>query len=129
LNEFLLDTHLLVWAAKHPERLSQEAVRLIRDPLSQLLFSAVSIWEIAIKHSLGRGDFFAEPEAVRERLLSSGYRELALTSLHGIGVVSLPPIHQDPFDRILIAQATAEGITLLTSDKKIAQYPGPIRKV
>jgi PIN domain nuclease of toxin-antitoxin system len=126
---FLPDTHLLLWAAGEPGKMPQAAREIITDPANELFFSAVSIWEIAIKRALGRSNFQADPHRMRHLLLANGYRELHLTSDHGLAVLGLPPIHQDPFDRILIAQATTEAITLLTADSDIAKYPGPIRKV
>lgn len=127
--KFLPDTHLLLWAAGEPGKMSKAAREIIDDPSNDLYFSAVSIWEIAIKRALGRASFQTDPQRMQRLLLANGYIELALTSDHALVVLSLPPIHQDPFDRILVAQAVSEGITLLTADSDIAQYPGPIRKV
>jgi PIN domain nuclease of toxin-antitoxin system len=93
------------------------------------MFSPVSIWEVAIKHDLRRPDFGLDPSLLRRMLLDNGYEELPVTSRHAVAVVGLPAIHKDPFDRLLIAQAAAEGVTLLTSDQTLARYPGPIRKV
>jgi PIN domain nuclease of toxin-antitoxin system len=126
---YLLDTHLLVWSANQPQRLSRVATEAIVDPANDLYFSAISIWEVAIKQSLGRSSFTVDAHTLRNGLLANGLIEIPLTSNHGIATLGLPPIHQDPFDRILIAQAISENITLLTSDVKIAQYSGPIRKV
>jgi PIN domain nuclease of toxin-antitoxin system len=125
----LLDTQLLLWAAGQPERLSAAARRLLSDPRHELLFSAASLWEIAIKHTLGREDFRVEPRLLRRGLLDNGYVELPITSEHAVNVDSLPPLHQDPFDRLLLAQALSEGITLVTGDAQLALYPGPVRKV
>lgn len=125
----LLDTQLLLWASCQSERLSAEARRLLLDPRHELLFSAVSLWEIAIKHALGREDFRAEPRLLRRGLLDNGYRELPITSQHAVTVADLPPLHKDPFDRLLLAQALCEGITLVTADEQLARYPGPVRKV
>ena len=94
-----------------------------------MLFSAASLWEVAIKRNLGRLDFTIEPHLLRRSLLDSGYEELPITSEHGIVAGGLPPIHRDPFDRMLVAQATVEGMLLLTSDDLVARYPGPIRLV
>ena len=127
--KLLLDTHLLLWAAGQPERLSAKARQLLEDPRNAVYFSAASIWEIAIKRSLGREDFRVEPTVLRRGLLDNGYAELPITSDHALGTDSLPPIHKDPFDRMLVAQAVAEGITLLTSDATVAEYPGPVRFV
>ena len=127
--KLLLDTHLLLWTAEGSRRLSKIARTLISDPENELLFSAASLWEIAIKRSLGRDDFQVDLRLLRRGLLDNGYVELPITSEHTLATDSLPPIHKDPFDRILIAQATVEGVTLLTVDSVVAQYPGPVRKV
>lgn len=126
--KLLLDTHLLLWAAGAPDRLPAAARSSMQDPSNILLFSAASLWEIAIKRSLGRADFQVDARVLRRGLLDNGYEELPITSEHAVFIDSLPDIHNDPFDRILVAQATVEGITLLTSDASVAQYPGPIRK-
>lgn len=127
--KLLLDTHLLLWAAGMPERLPEAALEFLNDPLNELLFSAASIWEIAIKNGLGRDDFRVEPRLLRRGLLDNGYVELPITSQHAVGIDSLPPVHKDPFDRLLLAQALSEGILLLTSDAQLARYPGPVRYV
>ncbi len=125
----LLDTHLLVWAALEPDRLSAAARKAMRDTGNQLTFSAASFWEIAIKRSLGRSDFQIDPRLLRRGLLDNDYSELLIGSDHALAIDGLPRLHKDPFDRILIAQAIVEGITLLTADPLIAQYSGPIRRV
>lgn len=127
--KLLLDTHILLWAAGSPERLSEEAYILLSDQQNELFFSAASIWEIVIKSSLGRDDFQVDVRVLRRGLVDNGYHELSITSQHTIGVDNLPLIHKDPFDRILVAQANVEGITLLTADALVAQYSGPIRSV
>jgi PIN domain nuclease of toxin-antitoxin system len=127
--KLLLDTHLLLWAAGQPDRLSEAARTLLADPQNELLFSAASLWEIAIKHGLSRSDFRVDPRLLRRGLLDNGYEELAITGAHAVAVETLPPIHRDPFDRILIAQSMVEGIVLLTSDPRVAQYPGPVHRV
>lgn len=125
----LLDTHLLLWLAGLPHRLSAEALALINDPTNQLLFSAVSIWEVAIKSALKRADVRADPRRLHRRLLDAGYIELPVTSLHAVTIDSLPLLHTDPFDRLLLAQAISEGIVLVTADAQLAAYPGPVRRV
>ena len=125
----LLDTHILLWATIWPERLSSVARSLLEDTANDLLFSAASVWEVAIKRSLGRPDFQVDPRLLRRGLLDHGYEELPVTGQHAVAVAILPLLHQDPFDRILIAQAATEGITLLTADPRIARYPAPIRHV
>lgn len=127
--KLLLDTHLLLWAAGEPDRLSAKARSLIDNPDNELLFSTASLWEVAIKRGLGRDDFRVDARLLRRGLLDNGYGELPIVSDHVVAIESLPPIHKDPFDRVLVAQATVEGITLLTIDSFVAQYPGPIRAV
>ena len=127
--KLLLDTHLLLWAAGAPERLSASASTLLQDTHNELLFSSASLWEVAIKRGLGRTDFRADPRVLRRGLLDNGYHELMISSEHAIATENLPPIHKDPFDRILVAQAMVEGILLLTADAVVAQYPGSIRKI
>lgn len=127
--KLLLDTHLLLWAAGEPDRLSKQARALLEAPENELFFSAASLWEIVIKRGLGREDFKADARLLRRGLLDNGYSELPIGSEHAVALESLPPLHKDPFDRILVAQAQVEGITLLTADRNVAQYPGPIRSV
>ena len=123
----LLDTHVLLWAAGAARQLPDEVRVLLEDRGNKLFFSAASIWEIAIKNGLGREGFSVDPRLLRRGLLENGYVELPVTSSHALAVDLLPPIHEDPFDRILVAQARIEGITLLTADEVVARYPGPIR--
>lgn len=127
--KLLLDTHLLLWTAGVPNRLSAATRKLIQDPANELLFSAASIWEVTIKRGLGRTDFQADPRLLRRGLLDNGYGELPILSEHVVAIDSLPPIHKDPFDRLLVAQATVEGITLITADSVIVRYPGPVRRM
>ena len=127
--KLLLDTHLLLWAAGEPKRLPKNIRTLLEDMDNELLFSVASLWEVAIKSGLGRKDFRVEARLLRRGLLDNGYSELPIVSDHVVAIESLPPIHKDPFDRILVAQAAVEGITLLTNDPVVAQYPGPIRKL
>ncbi len=127
--KLLLDTQILLWAAGQPERLSTAARRLLSDRRNELLFSAASLWEIAIKRTLGRQDFRVEPRLLRRGLLDNGYVELPITSQHAVGIDALPALHKDPFDRLLLAQALSEGVTLVTADAQLARYPGPVRRV
>ena len=127
--KLLLDTHVLLWAAGNPDRLSADAQALLNDPETEPYFSVASIWEIAIKRGLGRDDFKVEPRLLRRGLLDNGYSELSIFSEHAVAVDGLPGIHKDPFDRLLVAQAMVEGITLLTSDAMVSQYGGQIRMV
>jgi PIN domain nuclease of toxin-antitoxin system len=131
----LLDTHILLWASgwgvgpgdRSP--LSVEAIDIIGAADNQPVFSVASIWEIAIKQALGRPQFTIDPRLLRGELLNNGYHELPVLGEHAAAVTALPPLHKDPFDRLLIAQATVEGILLLTGDRTVARYPGPIRSV
>lgn len=125
----LLDTHLLLWAAGDPARLSKVARELIQATSNVVIFSAASIWEVVIKRGLGRADFLVDPRILRRGLLDNGYSELPVDSRHAVAIEGLPRIHNDPFDRILVAQATTEGVTLLTADPLVARYPGPIKRV
>jgi PIN domain nuclease of toxin-antitoxin system len=125
----LLDTHILLWGAIEPERLSRVASALIESPDNEIVFSALTIWEIAIKTGLGRADFRIDAGMLRRSLFDNGYVELAVTGAHAATLAGLPPIHKDPFDRMLVAQAIVEGFTLLTSDPTLAKYPGSIRLV
>jgi PIN domain nuclease of toxin-antitoxin system len=127
--KLLLDTQLLLWAAGQPDRLSPRARKLLANPDHELLFSAASLWEIASKRTLGRDDFRVEPRLLRRGLLDNGYLELAVTSQHAVSIDALPSLHRDPFDRLLLAQAITEGITLLTADAQLARYGAPVRKV
>ena len=125
--KLLLDTHLLLWSAGEPKKLPKSARALIDNPENELLFSVASLWEIAIKARLGRRDFKVDVRLLRRGLLDNGYGELPILSDHVVAVESLPALHKDPFDRMLVAQATVEGITLLTSDSLVGRYPGPVR--
>jgi PIN domain nuclease of toxin-antitoxin system len=132
----LLDTHLLLWAAIANEdmpssnALSAEARALIEDETNELFFSPASVWEVAIKNALGRQDFRVDPHLFRRALLDNGYIELSITSLHTATIANLPDHHKDPFDRLLIAQATVEGILLFTNDEIVALYTAsPVRLV
>lgn len=126
--KLLLDTHVLLWAAAGDDRLSRDALELLNDPASRLLFSTASIWEVVIKSQLGRTDFIADPAKLRAALLRNGYEELPILAAHALAVRGLSSIHRDPFDRLLIAQAQVEAATLLTADEMVARYPG-VRRV
>ncbi|MBL0143883.1 MAG: type II toxin-antitoxin system VapC family toxin [Betaproteobacteria bacterium] len=127
--KLLLDTHLLLWAAGEPRRLSRKARSLISDERNALAFSAASIWEVAIKSSLGRDDFQADAAQLLHGLLANGYEELPVRGRHAMQVAYLPMLHGDPFDRLLVAQARVEGLLLLTTDEQVAQYGIPIQRV
>ena len=122
--KLLLDTHILIWSAAGT--LPGKAEKLLVDGGNTLYFSAASIWEIGIKKGLGRSDFTIDPEILRRSLLDNQYQELPITGQHALAANDLPPIHKDPFDRILLAQAKVEGLSFLTSDTIFRQYSGPI---
>ncbi len=113
---YLVDTHLLVWSKTAPTRLKSRAKAVLVDPDNLLVFSVVSIWEAIIKSTRGRADFAVVPAMLRRALLDGDYEELGVTAAHVLSVGNLPPLHGDPFDRLLVAQARAEGIQLLTGD-------------
>ena len=123
----LLDTHLLVWAMGAPERLPQGLASMLEDPLQTPMFSVASLWELVIKQALGRPDFNLEVPLLRRTLLDEGWLELPIEAHHSLAVATLPPLHRDPFDRLLLAQATADGLLLITADQQLATYPGPVR--
>ena len=123
----LLDTHLLVWAMGEPERLPAGCAAMLEDPSNSLVFSVASLWELVIKQALGRPNFNLEPSLLRQALLSGGWQELPIEASHALAVSHLPPLHRDPFDRLLLAQAQVEGLLLLTADSQLSLYPGPIR--
>ena len=125
----LLDTHLLLWTVGLSTRLSAAVRTLLDDPDNKIFFSSASLWEVAIKSGANRDDFQVDVRLLRRTLLNNGYAELPVTGEHAIAIAELPRIHKDPFDRILIAQAAVEGITLATTDAAIARYPGPIQQV
>lgn len=127
--KLLLDTHLLLWAAEGARKLPVSARKLLSDTGNELFYSVISLWEIAIKNGLGRKDFVVDPRLLKRGLLDNGYTELPLLSEHVVALDGLPLLHKDPFDRMLVAQATVEGITLLTADPIVARYPGPVRKL
>ncbi|WP_149538688.1 type II toxin-antitoxin system VapC family toxin [Siccirubricoccus phaeus] len=129
MSFLLLDSYLLLWAALDDPKLSAEARELIEDPTNALAFSAASIWELAIKHRVRPEEGRVEPRRLRQQLRQAGYQELPITSEHGLAVMRLPLLHRDPFDRMLLAQAAAEGAILLTADARLARYRGPVRLV
>lgn len=125
----LLDTHLILWAADDPDRFSDEARQLLLDTAHELYYSAASLWEITIKRTLGRSDFQVDPRRQWRMLPVSGYRELPITGEHAIAIETLPLLHKDPFDRLLLAQARVESLTLLTADQQLAGYGAPVRLI
>jgi len=118
----LLDTHLLLWALGDPTKLPAVARQGILDATNEVLFSAASIWEIAIKAELGRADFGAKPEAIARAAMESGFDELPVRAQHAALTARLPRHHRDPFDRLLVAQAMSEPARLLTVDAALRPY-------
>ena len=120
--KLLLDTHIVLWAAGQPEKLSESARTLLTTPENGLFFSVASMWEIVIKRGLGREDFKVNPRRLRKMLTANGYIELSVHAEHVFTVETLPLLHKDPFDRLLLAQARTEGMLLLTVDASVSQY-------
>lgn len=118
----LLDTHLLLWALAEPEHLPAMTRTALENTDNEILFSAVSLWEIAIKSGLGRADFAFKPEQILRAALDTGFAELPIRSSAAVLVAGLPPHHRDPFDRLLIAQAISEPAHLLTADPLLPPY-------
>ncbi|MEI6145161.1 MAG: type II toxin-antitoxin system VapC family toxin [Methylococcales bacterium] len=125
----LLDTYVALWAITDNPKLSQKARELIESPRSVIWISSATLWEIAIKHSLGKGDMPVSSQQAMHYFQESGYRFLAIEAEHTIAVEALPNHHQDPFDRILIAQALAEPMRLMTHDQLVALYSDTIIKI
>jgi PIN domain nuclease of toxin-antitoxin system len=124
----LVDTHLLLWATAKSRRLPKEARRLLEDPGNEVFFSAASLWEIVIKAALRRPDFKVDVSLLRSALVEMGFAELPVSGAHAERLASLPPLHKDPFDRMLVAQSLAEPLVLLTNDGTLAGY-GEVVKV
>ena len=120
--KLLLDTHLLLWAVDQHERLPAQARQLIIDPDNELSFSNASIWEVAIKHGRGRDDFRVDPRVLRRGLIDNRYQELPVTGEHAVAIATLPPLHKDPFDRMLVAQALIENLTLVSNERGFDAY-------
>lgn len=125
----LLDTHLLLWAMAESRKLPRAVRAQLLDPANEIYYSAASLWEIAIKSGPRRKDFRIDPEALVGALRESGFIELPITAVHAVGGARLPPIHKDPFDRLLVAQSMAEPMTLLTNDAALADYWDGVRVV
>jgi PIN domain nuclease of toxin-antitoxin system len=124
--KLLIDTHFLLWAATG--QLPGKAAKLLSDPAHQLHFSAASLWEVAIKSGMGRADFDFDAQLLRRGLVDAGYVEVPVTASHAAAVAGLPPVHKDPFDRMLLVQAASEGLELVTNDRVLGQHTGfPVR--
>lgn len=122
----LLDTHVALWAITDSPRLGERARSLISEPANTVWVSVASLWEIAIKHSLGRGDMPITAAQARDWFEQSGYRLLPVEAPHVLTLTGLPPHHNDPFDRLLVAQALAEPLRLITHDAQMARYSDTI---
>jgi PIN domain nuclease of toxin-antitoxin system len=129
VSRFLVDTQLLLWSASASRKLPAAVSRLFRDGRHEFYFSAASLWEVAIKAALARADFTVDAAELRDVLVSNGFRELSITCGHAVAVSRLPALHADPFDRMLVAQANAEPMVLVTADERLARYPGTIEVV
>lgn len=125
----LLDTQVVLWALTGSRRLGALARGLIADPANEVYVSTASIWEIAIKHGLGRGDMPVSGTRAAELCAQAGYKELPVSWRHAALVDTLPPLHGDPFDRILVAQAAAEPLRLLSRDAAVASYGAMVMAV
>ena len=121
----LLDTHLVLWAALGSSRLPEAVARALADPAFRPCYSVASIWEVVIKSALGRRDFEIDAAALRRGLRAGGWEEIGIAAPHVLGVAALPPLHADPFDRLLLAQARAEGLPLWSADAAVLAYGGP----
>ncbi len=118
----LLDTQVALWGLTNDRRLTTKAQKLILETENDVFISVASLWEIAIKHSLGRGDMPVSGSRAYELFLAAGYQILTIEAAHAIAVESLPAIHNDPFDRMLVAQALSEPMRLVTHDRAVAEY-------
>ena len=125
----LLDTHIALWAITDSPRLSQTARDHILGPQNTIFVSAASVWEIAIKHGLGRGDMPVSGARAAELFLAAGYLLLPISAEHVTAIETLPRLHSDPFDRLLVAQALTEPLRLLTHDQTVASYSNGIQFV
>lgn len=126
---FLLDTHIVLWSALEPWKLTKRAETLLANPANEFAFSVVNLWEIAIKLTSKRPNLVVDPHKLRRELIALEFDEFQVTADHTLATMALPLLHSDPFDRLLIAQAMTENCTLLTADKAVSCYPGPIEQV
>jgi PIN domain nuclease of toxin-antitoxin system len=124
----LLDTQIIIWVATDDPRLSPAVRALITDAETRVVFSVVSLWEITIKAALDRRDFRHSAAAIRGGALQANWEELGVVGEHALAVGDLPTVHGDPFDRLLVAQARAEGMTLLSADRTLWRYGDPVRR-
>ncbi len=124
--KYLFDTHVLLWLAEDRLRQDSPVREIVESAFNELFFSAASIWEIAIKSSLGREDFQVDASLFRRALFDNGYQELPINGMHAVMVQELPNFHKDPFDRLLIAQARMEGMILVSADEQVIRYGGSL---
>jgi len=125
---YLLDTHILLWSLVDPDKVPGPMRRIVEDTGNRVWFSAASIWEIAIKHSLEKPDFTVEAATIWRAAKETGLEELAVTAEHAIGVDTLPWLHRDPFDRLLVAQARTAGMKLLSVDPEVNAYSSAVKR-
>ena len=121
--KLLLDTHIVVWWGDNSPRLAPAIRAVVADSANEVFLSSVSWWELAIKAAKGH---LAIPTGLRSRLRQDGFRDLPITAEHALGVARLPLLHRDPFDRLLVAQALAEGLVLVTHDDVLTRYDVPV---
>ncbi len=121
--KLLLDTHVFIWWDSDPGKISAPALAALRDPANTVWFSVVSIWEIVIKSQLGKLTLRLPLPDIVAQQQANGLQVLSVTLPHTLAVHGLPPAHKDPFDRLLVAQATVEGAELVTADPIFQQYP------
>jgi PIN domain nuclease of toxin-antitoxin system len=123
----LLDTHVWLWMVTEPDRLSSSQRDTLIDPETELYLSSVSIWELTIKLSVGKLKYTGNAAVqIPIHIAQTGVRALSVTAEHALAVLELPPHHRDPFDRMLIAQARVEALTLMTADQRFADYDVPL---
>ena len=127
--KILLDTHVLIWALDEPQRLSVQVRSDLADPANDVTFSTASIWEIAIKAAQGRSGFKARPALAWQGAIEAGFEEMEVRSAAAIALLDLPPLHKDPFDRLLLAQAIVGQAWLYTADRQLQAYPGPVHYI
>jgi PIN domain nuclease of toxin-antitoxin system len=123
----LLDTHLLIWAMGSPQRLPRGLTDMLKDSAHNLLCSVASLWDLVIKQAHNCAAFNVQPKGLCRALLEEGWHELTVQSSHVLALGGRPPLHQNPFDRLLLAEANAEAVHLIKADQPLAQYTGPIR--
>lgn len=129
MSRFLVDTQLLLWTVYGSRKLPPKVARLFRDGRHEFFYSAASVWEIGIKAARGRHDFDADASAIVQTLEENGFQELAVKAAHAIAAARLPPLHADPFDRMLVAQSMVEPLALITTDGRLAAYPATVEVV